>query len=143
MSKILSVVQNLRPFYWRGGFCLYVEFHGEGSASAACLFLFGGNNLDLVGCFARFFLNLCILRFFCSYSGVSPSILQASGYLTLGPYYNGQKFNYQLFSGTRWFSYKIWTKNSKTPMVVLFKNLWPFWNYNFKIQYKIPFFDFF
>ena len=30
------VVQKLRPFYWRGGFCLLVELHQEGSALAAC-----------------------------------------------------------------------------------------------------------
>ena len=34
--KISSVVLKLRPFYWRGGFGLLVEFHREGSAPAAC-----------------------------------------------------------------------------------------------------------
>ena len=60
----------------------------------------------------------------------------------VGAYYNGPKFKYQLLSGTGWFSYKIWTKNSKTPMVNLLKNLRPFWNYNFKIQGEINFFTF-
>ena len=31
-----AVVQKLRPFYWRGGFGLFVELPREGSASAAC-----------------------------------------------------------------------------------------------------------
>ena len=39
----------------------------------------------------------------------------------LGVYYNGLKFKYQLLSGTGQFSYKILTKNSKTPMVNLIK----------------------
>ena len=30
------VVQKLRPYYWRGGFGLFVKLHREGSASAAC-----------------------------------------------------------------------------------------------------------
>ena len=30
------MVQKLRPFYWRGGFCPLVELHWEGSAPAAC-----------------------------------------------------------------------------------------------------------
>ena len=59
----------------------------------------------------------------------------------VGVYYNGPKFKYQLLSGTGWFSYKIWT-NSKTPMVNLLKNLRPFQNYNFKIQWEIHFFTF-
>ena len=49
----------------------------------------------------------------------------------LGAYYNGPKFKYQPTSGTGWFSYKILTKNSKTPMVNLLKNLRPFRNYIF------------
>ena len=61
----------------------------------------------------------------------------------VGVYYNEPKFKNQLLSGTGWFSYKIWTKNSKTPMVNLLKNLRPFWNYNFKIQREIHFFNFF
>ena len=51
--------------------------------------------------------------------------------LKVGAYYNGQKFKYQPTSCTEWFSYKIWTKNSKTPMVNLLKNLRPFRNYIF------------
>ena len=57
-------------------------------------------------------------------------------------YYNGLKFKYQPTSGTGWFSYKIWTKNSKTPIVNLFKNLRPFQNYIFKIQWEIHFLTF-
>ena len=57
-------------------------------------------------------------------------------------YYNWPKFKYQLLSGTGWFSYKIWTKISKTPMVNLLKNLRPFQNYIFKIQWEIHFFTF-
>ena len=34
--KIALVVQKLQQFYWRGGFCLLVELHWEGSAPAAC-----------------------------------------------------------------------------------------------------------
>ena len=34
--KIALVVQKLRQFYWRGGFCLLVELHWEGSAPPAC-----------------------------------------------------------------------------------------------------------
>ena len=49
---------------------------------------------------------------------------------------------YQLLSGTGWFSYKIWTNNSKTPMVNLVKNLRPFQNYNFKIRLEINFLTF-
>ena len=30
------MVQKLWPFHWRGGVCLLVELHQEGSASAAC-----------------------------------------------------------------------------------------------------------
>ena len=41
----------------------------------------------------------------------------------VGAYYNGQKFKYHLLSGTGWFSHKIWTQNSKTPIVNLLKNL--------------------
>ena len=63
--------------------------------------------------------------------------------LWLGAYYNGPKFKYRLLSGTGWFSYKIWTKNSKTPMVNLLKNLRPFQNYDFKIQWETHFFTFF
>ena len=54
----------------------------------------------------------------------------------LGAYYNGPKFKYQPTSGTGWFSYEMWTKNSKTPMVNLLKNLRPFWNYIIKIQWE-------
>ena len=54
----------------------------------------------------------------------------------IGAYYNGPKFKCQPTSGTGWFSYKIWTKNSKTPIVNLFKNLRPFWNYIFKYNWK-------
>ena len=61
----------------------------------------------------------------------------------IGVYYNWPKFKYQLLSGTGWFSYKIWTKNSKTPIVNLFKNLRPFQNYIFKIQWEIHFLTFF
>ena len=67
-------------------------------------------------------------------------LLMISRYaLILGVYYKWPKFKYQLLSGTGWFSYKIWTKNSKTPMVNLLKNLRPFRNYNFKIQWEIHF----
>ena len=55
----------------------------------------------------------------------------------LGAYYNGPKFKFEPVSGVGWFSYKIWTKNSKTHMVNLFKNHRPFQNYIFKIQIKI------
>ena len=41
------------------------------------------------------------------------------------------------------FSYEIWTNNSKTPMVNISKNLRPFQNYSFKIQWEILFFYFF
>ena len=34
--KTPLVVQKLRPFYWRGRFCLLVELHWDGSAPAAC-----------------------------------------------------------------------------------------------------------
>ena len=34
--RIPSVVQKLRPFYWRGGFGPLVELHQEGSSPAAC-----------------------------------------------------------------------------------------------------------
>ena len=37
--------------------------------------------------------------------------------MTIGAYYNGLKLKYQPESGTGGFSYKIWTKNSKKPMV--------------------------
>ena len=47
------------------------------------------------------------------------------------------KFKYQLLSGAGLFSYKIWTKNSKTPIVNLLKNLRPFRNYISKIQWEI------
>ena len=50
----------------------------------------------------------------------------------LGAYYSGPKFKCQPTGGTGWFSYKIWAKNSKTPMVNLLKNLRPFQNYIFK-----------
>ena len=43
--------------------------------------------------------------------------------LQVGANYNGTKFKYQLLSGTGWFSYKIWNKNSETPMVNLLKTL--------------------
>ena len=33
--KIASLVQKLRSFYWRGGFCLLSELHWEKSAPAA------------------------------------------------------------------------------------------------------------
>ena len=62
--------------------------------------------------------------------------------VTVGVYYNWPKFKYQLLSGTGWFSYKIWTKNSKTPIVNLLKNLRPFRNYIFKIQWEIHFLTF-
>ena len=39
---IASLVQKLRSFYWRSGFCLLVEMHREGSAIKPCLVL----NLD-------------------------------------------------------------------------------------------------
>ena len=61
----------------------------------------------------------------------------------VGVYYKWPKFKYQLLSGTGWFSYKIWTNNSKTPIVNLFKNVRPFQNYIFKIQWEIHFFTFF
>ena len=64
---------------------------------------------------------------------------QSIKWLMIGAYYNGPKFKYQLLSGTGWFSYKIWTKNYKTSMVNLLKNLRPFFNYNFKIQLEIHF----
>ena len=35
-NKNPTVVQKLPQFYWRGGFCLFVELHQEGSAPAAC-----------------------------------------------------------------------------------------------------------
>ena len=60
----------------------------------------------------------------------------------LGAYYNEPKCKYRLLSGTGWFSYKIWTQNSKTPMVNLLKNLRPFQNYIFKIQWEIHFLTF-
>jgi hypothetical protein len=60
----------------------------------------------------------------------------------LGAYYNGPKFKCQPTSGTGWFSYKIWTKNSKTHMVNLLKNLRPFQNYILKIQWEIHFLTF-
>ena len=63
--------------------------------------------------------------------------------LKVGAYYNGPKFKYQLFGGTGSFSYKIWTKNSKTPIVNRLKNLRQFWKYIFKIQCKIHFLIFF
>ena len=63
-------------------------------------------------------------------------------YLLLGVYYNGPKFKCQPTSGIGWFSYKIWTKTSKTPIVNLFKNLRPFWNYILKIQWAIHFWTF-
>ena len=59
--------------------------------------------------------------------------------LMIGAYYNGPKFKCQPTSGTGWFSFKIWTKNSKTAMVNLFKNLRPFWNYISKIPWEIHF----
>ena len=68
--------------------------------------------------------------------------LHSAACLQVGAYYNWPKFKYQVLSGTGWFSYKIWTKNSKTPMVNLLKNLRPFWNYNFKIQWEIHFWTF-
>ena len=60
----------------------------------------------------------------------------------LGAYYNWPKFKYQLLSGTGWFSYKIWTKNSKTPIVNPLKNLRSFQKYIFKIQWEIIFLTF-
>ena len=63
--------------------------------------------------------------------------------LQLWAYYNGPKFICLPVSVTGLFSYKIWTKNSKTPMVNLFKNLRPFRNYILKIQCKIHFLTFF
>ena len=56
--------------------------------------------------------------------------------LKIGAYYNGPKFKCQPTSGTGWFYYKIWTKNSKTPMVDLLKNPRPFQNNIFKIQWE-------
>ena len=70
---------------------------------------------------------------------LQPSVTKSA---YIGAYYNGPKFKFQPASGTEWFSYKIWTKNSKTPMVNLLKNLRPFQNYNFKIQWEIHFFTF-
>ena len=61
--------------------------------------------------------------------------------LTIGVYYNWPKFKYQLWSDAGWFSYKIWTKNSKTPIVNLLKKPKPFRNYTVKIQWEIHFFD--
>ena len=54
------MVQKLRPFYWRGGFCLLVELHREGSAPAACA----------VGLFTRLlgFSFLALGNMFFSYS---------------------------------------------------------------------------
>ena len=49
----------------------------------------------------------------------------------LTPFLNGPKYKSQPSSGTVWFSYKIWTKKYKTPIVNLFKNLRPFWNNNY------------
>ena len=63
-------------------------------------------------------------------------------YPEIGAYYNWPKFKFQLLSGTGWFSYKIWTKNSKTPIVNLLHNLRPFRNYIFKIQWEIHFLTF-
>ena len=60
----------------------------------------------------------------------------------IGAYYNGPKFKCQPTSGTGWFSYKIWAKNSKTPIGNLLKNLTPFRNYIFKIHWEIHFFTF-
>ena len=60
----------------------------------------------------------------------------------LGAYYNGPTFKCQPTSGTVGFSYKIWTKNSKTPMVDLLKNLRPFRSYIFKIRWEIHFLTF-
>ena len=54
----------------------------------------------------------------------------------IGAYYNGPKFKCQPTSGTGWFSYKIWTKKSKTPMVNLLKNLRPFQTYVFFFKYN-------
>ena len=68
-----------------------------------------------------------------------PTSLQFS---VLGAYYNGPKFKCRPTSGTGWFSYKLWTNNSETPMVHLLKNLRPFWNYIFKIQWGIYFLTF-
>ena len=53
----------------------------------------------------------------------------------------GPKFKCQPESGTGWFSYKIWTKNSETHMVNLFKTLGHFeitiLKYNFKKKYLL------
>ena len=66
-------------------------------------------------------------------------IAQSTG-KEVGAYNNGLKFKCQPERGTGWFSYKIWNKNWKTAMVNLLKNLKPFGNYNFKIQWEIHFF---
>ena len=46
-------------------------------------------------------------------------------------------FKCQPVSGTGWFPYKIWTNNSKTPMVNLLKNHRPFQNYNGKSIFRL------
>ena len=56
--------------------------------------------------------------------------------LLIGAYYYEPKFKFQPTSGTGWFSYKIWIKNSKTPWSISKKNLRPFQNY---IQWEIHF----
>ena len=71
----------------------------------------------------------------------SDSLLAAMAF-KLEAYYNGPKFKYQLLSGTGGFSYKIWTKNSQTPIVNILKNLKPFRNYILKIQWEIHFLTF-
>ena len=43
-----------------------------------------------------------------------------------GAYYNGTTFKFQPASSTGGFFYKLWTKNSQTPMVNVLNNLRPF-----------------
>ena len=89
-------------------------------------------------CVCRCLLNVCC-NIFIFFVGVRKFTFF---WLEVVAYYNWPKFKYQLLSGTGWSSYKILTKNSKTPMVNLLKNLRPFQNYNFKIQWAINFVTF-
>ena len=57
--------------------------------------------------------------------------------LFVGAYYNGPKFKCQPTRGVGWFSYEIHTKNLKHPWLISKKNLRPFRNYIFKIQWEI------
>ena len=57
----------------------------------------------------------------------------------IGAYYNEPKFKCRPVSGTGWFSYKIWTQNSKTPKVNCLNNLKPLQNHILKIQWEIHF----